>query len=149
MSKGLGYTNFPSPCRCGYTLDLETRRRRVRGIDEKELLSKTIIVRDDHYPLFLPYFGNHHERLPVGSMSRGGSVSFTSHVGKPLTERLWQDITERLAADRVLVYRYGDGEWTLGWGPGTVIIHLDPNDLVKDIEFYPYWQSRKYQLAGD
>jgi hypothetical protein len=96
-----------------------------------------------HHHEFLPYFGNHHEETPPPDKTRGGGVEFGEHFGKPLTKRLWDDLTTCLMVRRILIYRPGDGEWTLGWGSGTCIIHLDDKDLVKGIEIIPYHPCRR------
>lgn len=85
---------------------------------------------------FVPYFGNHHEYLPEPTCRRGGSVSFRRHLDEPLSEALWTDITERLGAKKLLVYRRGDEMWLLGWGSYTCIVHLHEDGRVRDIDWY-------------
>ena len=97
------------------------------------------LKRTDHDPRFLPYVGNHHETLPPSECHRGGFFNPDDHRGKPLTERLWEDLTERLHACRVLVYPDDNaGEWPIGWGSGTAIIRLDDGEAVREIEWAPY-----------
>lgn len=86
---------------------------------------------------FLPYFGNHHKQLPGSDGRRGGAVSFKRHLDKPLSAALWEDITERLCASRVLVHRENDLQWTLGWPGSTCIISLNGDGAVDDIEWFP------------
>ena len=93
--------------------------------------------RPDHDPRFLPFLGNHHKSLPPIDTQWGGGVSFRSHLGKPLTESLWIDITERFCCTRLLVYPCGEAMWLLGWEPGTCIIILDDEENVRDIDINP------------
>jgi hypothetical protein len=95
------------------------------------------LKRADHDPRFFPYLGNHHEYLPRPGCTRGGGVSLASHMGKPLTARLWEDVTERLQAAKLLVYGPGfNEEWTIGHLCVTVIVRLDDNEMVDDIVLY-------------
>lgn len=97
-----------------------------------------------HDSRFLSYFGNHHKLLAPSNIKRLGMVSFAKHFGKPLTAELWEDLTERLCANQILIYRHNAEMWTLGWWPGTCIIHLDAAGMVADIEWAP-----REPLAGN
>lgn len=86
---------------------------------------------------FVPYFGNHHRSLPPPESRWGGSVYFRDHLDRPLSDRLWEDITTRLGAKKLLVYQHGDEMWLMGWGAYTCVVHLGEDGTVRDIEWYP------------
>lgn len=88
---------------------------------------------------FVPYFGNHHEGIARCKWQYGGGVSFKRHIGRPLSEALWEDLHERLMMTRLLVYRHDDSRWCMGWGAGTAIVDLDEAGLVADIDWHPYY----------
>lgn len=87
--------------------------------------------------LFLPYFGNHHKTLPAPPWRQGGPVSFTAHLGKPLSQALWDDLLQRLGARTLLVYRAGDAPWAYGWGGYTARVFLDRDGKVAEIQWHP------------
>jgi hypothetical protein len=87
---------------------------------------------------FLPHIGDERKMIAKSPVQRGGSVSFAEHLGKPLTERLWEDLYERLLCVAINIYGPGfDEQKTIGhmWGPGVWIL-LDGNYLVKDIQYH-------------
>jgi len=86
-------------------------------------------------PRFTPHMGNNLVGIRT-LIRRGGAVSFAKHLGRPLTPELWEDVTERLGAMFVRVYRPNSEEWTDGCSD-TCIIRLDNEGLVRDIEWHP------------
>jgi hypothetical protein len=97
------------------------------------------LKRTDHDERFFEYLGNHHKPLPEPTGAWGGGVGFTDHIGKPLTAGLWQDITGRLLAHRLLVYGPGfNTMWCVGWGGGTAIVMLDKDELVENVLWFPH-----------
>jgi hypothetical protein len=84
-----------------------------------------------------PFFGNNHEKLPWPDVYAGGSVRFHRHVGRPLSQELWEDLVHRLLVTGMCIYRPNDGMWTVGWGSGHIIIHLDDKDNVKSFDYFP------------
>lgn len=77
--------------------------------------------------------GNNHEMFDRQSLSCGGPVSFTRHIGKPLSPELWKDLMLRLCLPKLRVYAYRSEQWTDG-KHSTAVVYLDANDLVRDIE---------------
>lgn len=87
---------------------------------------------------FLPvdwerFRGNNHERLQC-DWRKLGLVSFARHLGKPLSEELWDDIVHRLGVSRLRVYSHNQEQWTDGVG-SCAIIMLDENRNVSDIQY--------------
>jgi hypothetical protein len=83
-------------------------------------------------PAWWAVMGNNHQHIRT-ECKRGGSVSFAYHVGKPLTDRLWQDLTERFCVRQIRVYKHDQSQWTdapssCAW------IHLDETGNVRDIQ---------------
>src|SRR4051812_27551195 len=85
-----------------------------------------------------PYFGNNRNPMVISPITRGGSVSFRKHIGKPLSQELWEDLVHRLHACGLCIYKEGSSEWLLGWGRGHCLIHLDGAGSVFDISWNPY-----------
>jgi len=89
-------------------------------------------------PDWTPYYGSNHKRLPdIQGMKFGGGITYKSHLGKPLNDRLWQDILYRMNVTSLWIIKDGQSEWCLGRGPGSMTIYLDENDLVEDIYYVP------------
>ncbi len=86
---------------------------------------------------FIIYFGNHYLFLPPPETRRSGSISFRHHLGRRLSDTLWEDITELLGASKLLVYRHNEGMWTINWGPYTCIVLLNEDGTVHDICWNP------------
>ena len=86
-----------------------------------------------------PHMGNNHLRLPFPpSATFGGAVSFRRHLGKPLSQALWDDLRYRFGCTHFCVYRHNEMQWTMGWGAGHVTINLDESDNVFDVQVVPY-----------
>lgn len=78
------------------------------------------------------FYGNNHECLEDHGISAGGGVSFSEHLGKPLSDKLWIDLTMRLRLRFLRIYRYGDAQW-LDAIHGA-IIYLDKEGFIDDIK---------------
>lgn len=78
--------------------------------------------------------GNNHERLET-SWRNHGSVSFTRHIGKPLSEDLWVDLVHRLCVKSLRIYKNQE-EWTDGVS-SCARVYLDANDNVTEISYTP------------
>jgi hypothetical protein len=88
------------------------------------------------------YMGNNHEKIPRSHCFKFGGVSFKEHLGKPLSEKLWEDLTGRLQINSLCIYKPGDGVWYIDWGSGHASIDIDENGLVKDIDYSPYMKGK-------
>jgi hypothetical protein len=84
-----------------------------------------------------PYFGNNHNKLPCPDVWAGGGVRLSRHIGRPLSQQLWEDLVHRMMISGLCIYRPDDGRWTLGWGGGHMIIDLDDEDNVADFYYFP------------
>lgn len=82
--------------------------------------------------------GNNHENMAPPTLYRGGSVSFKRHLGRPLSDALWEDLRHRFGMTGLCIYGLNDSQWTMGWGSGHVIITLEENGDVDDIRVNPY-----------
>jgi hypothetical protein len=80
--------------------------------------------------------GNHHRRL-VCTGRMGGPVKFAEHLGKPLSDRLWDDLVHRLKVGHLAVFRPGEAEWTLGRLGNHAVVRLDENENVRDVAYWP------------
>lgn len=97
------------------------------------------------------FMGNNHVRIAYTGRSFGGSVSFERWLGMTLAQTserrgwwdgLWRDLIYRLQISGLCVYKYGAGQWTLGWGPGHCIIELDEQERISDIHYTPYGRPK-------
>ncbi len=91
-------------------------------------------------PKWHPYWDNNHVRIAMPQHGCGGHVSFKDHLGKPLSNHLWEDLMHRLQIRGLCIYTENMAQWCLGWGEGHAIIHLDMTGNVTDINFSPYWR---------
>lgn len=87
-----------------------------------------------------PHFGNNHIVLPPVDVLCGGMVDIASHIGKPLSQRLWEDLRHRMCVTRICIYLDDQEQWCLGWPPGTALIECDVDGLVTSIKFNPVRQ---------
>lgn len=84
-----------------------------------------------------PFMGNNHNTLKLShEMTYGGGVSFKHHLGKPLTQGLWDDLVYRLKLRHFRIYRHDETQWTIGCSNGA-IINLDKDGSVSDIYIQP------------
>jgi len=88
-----------------------------------------------------PFFGNNTNDIPFPTIVAGGSVSFKKHIGKPLSQALWEDLIHRFCINGLCIYGPSDYEWTIGWPDGHCTIYLDENKNVDDIHLKPYGVS--------
>lgn len=84
------------------------------------------------------YFGNNHIEIYPPNIYIGGSVSFKNHLGKPLTQSLWEDLIHKFTINGLCIYRPFDEVWKFEWMNGHCRIYLSANDVVEDIEITPY-----------
>jgi hypothetical protein len=103
---------------------------------EKMMAQQDAIKKEASIPRWDEYRGDHHNSIPDPGIMQGGSVSFTRHIGKPLSKELWFDIVFRLRGFNLRVYPEGGSRWTDTWDNCTVWV--DENDVVKDIEYKPH-----------
>jgi hypothetical protein len=83
-------------------------------------------------------FGNNSKAIELPTTLAGGSVSFKRHLGKPLSQELWEDLIHRFCINGLCIYRPNNLQWTIGWQDGHCIIELDEKDNVDDISISPY-----------
>jgi hypothetical protein len=86
-------------------------------------------------PAWWAVMGNNHHRIR-SECKRGGSVSFASHLGRPLSASLWHDLTERFELTCIRVYKVNQSGWTdapskCAW------IYLDESENVWEICIAP------------
>lgn len=86
-----------------------------------------------------PYFGNGARQMPRPDVKRYGMVSFAQHLGKPLSQSLWEDLIHRFCISGLCIFRPGDMQQTIGHGPGHCDIWLDEKDCVKDVLVSPHF----------
>ena len=93
----------------------------------------------DYYcaPDWKRFMGNNHERIKRADSKWGGGIRIGRHIGKPLTQDLWDDLVYRLGINEMRIYRPNDGQWTMGFLGTGVFLYLDANDLLQDIHYYP------------
>ena len=83
------------------------------------------------------YRGNNYKKIPPPDVIAGGGIRFKAHIGKPLSQRLWEDLIHRLRISGLCVYHHNDMQWTVGWPPGHCCIYLDEYEKVDDIYYSP------------
>ena len=87
-------------------------------------------------PDWTPYYGCNHKRLPEVNSTYGGGFNYKSHLGKPLNDRLWQDILYRMHVTNLWILKDQE-EWTIGRMRGAMTVYLDKDDNVEDIYYVP------------
>lgn len=92
-------------------------------------------------PRWQHFYGFNSIRIPNFGMKWGGGVSFKEHLGKPLSPRLWKDLTMRIQAEWIQIYRPNDTIPCVATSYGQVNIHLDDEGNVKDIYYTPHWRK--------
>lgn len=100
-------------------------------IDLKEDKSFTDIPKWDLFR------GNNHKTIRNHYWIKGGSVSFTDHIGKPLSDRLWKDLFCRLCITGLRIYKNDEEQWCDGHFNGYCIVDLNEDETVADIHLYP------------
>lgn len=90
-----------------------------------------------------PYFGNNNVSIQKPDVFAFGSVSFAKHIGRELSQELWEDLIHRMCIKGLCIYKPNDTRWCIGWGGGHCIICLDNEDKVKDVEYQPKFHSCK------
>ena len=86
----------------------------------------------EHFPApWADYYGDNHAPV-VPRTRRMGSVSFASHLGKPLSSCLWEDLVERFGMVRLRVFYENEFRHTDSWS-GRASITLGADGNVKDI----------------
>lgn len=84
-----------------------------------------------------PYFGNNSISIPKPDIIAGGCVSFKKHLGKPLTQELWNDLIHRLKITGLCIYRFNDFQWLCKFPSNHYLVYLDENDNISDIKIFP------------
>lgn len=85
-----------------------------------------------------PFFGNNSVKIQRPDIFAGGAVSFDRHIGKPLSQGLWEDLIHRLIISGLGIYRYNDSQCCIGWSEGKCIINLDEKENIEHMYFWPY-----------
>lgn len=83
---------------------------------------------------FLPFGPDNQERLqpPAG---RQGHAHLGRHLGRPLSRELWDDVTLRLRAHSLVVFRPGDPQPEVVWWE--CCLFLNEQGCLVDIWFDP------------
>jgi hypothetical protein len=84
---------------------------------------------------WLPFFGNNRNKL-TQCCRRGGCFNFANHYGKPLSNQLWEDLTERLGCTYLKVYRWDQHEYIDNEMTPVAKIYLDEDKNVRDIAIH-------------
>jgi hypothetical protein len=66
----------------------------------------------------------------------GGGVDFGSHIGKPLSDRLWRDLVFRLQPVVLEVRRANEEEKPIGRGGNYVKIYVEPDGITVQTIIY-------------
>lgn len=102
----------------------------------------------DNNPEWNLFMGNN--QIQIGSCQNRwmGFVDLGVYIGKTLDEAcsprlghwagLWRDLMSRYAINGLCIYRYNNGQWTVGWGPGHCNIELDQDNRIERILIVPY-----------
>ena len=77
------------------------------------------------------FMGDNHNTIYC-AWRKGGSISFARHLGKPLSQELWDDLIFRLGISKLRVYKHNQGGWTDSVS-GLCRVYLDSNSDVMDI----------------
>ena len=83
------------------------------------------------------FMGNNHEHIKAPNSTWGGGFKVGRHLGKPLTQELWDDLVYRLGIREMRIYRPNAAQWTIGIMGTGVFLYLDDNDLLCDIHLNP------------
>jgi hypothetical protein len=112
-------------------VDLQKRHGCLRQLSAREGIALSDIPR-----AFRPFFQERPQPLCSVYQHRG-PVRFAQHIGRPLSNALWSDITDALHARYLQVtYDYPFNEL----GPQTVVIVLDRDtNRVKEIVYQPWY----------
>ena len=86
---------------------------------------------------WMSYYGNNCIQIEKPKVWAGGGVSFTEHIGKPLSQRLWEDLMHRLLITGLCIYKPDSVIWTTDWMGGHCCLFLDANENVKHIYYIP------------
>lgn len=77
-----------------------------------------------------------HESIDDNLPRRCGGFRFGRHVGKPLSQRLWEDLVHCFNARSLWIIAENEAVWTIArLGPGaTIYIDAHGSDIVQDID---------------
>ncbi|NJL70099.1 MAG: hypothetical protein HC888_00190 [Candidatus Competibacteraceae bacterium] len=89
-------------------------------------------IEEAETPKWEMFFGNNNYTVEDHGVGAGGLVSFKKHLRKPLSPKLWVDLTMRLRIKRMRIYRPGSFCWLDC--PVGAIITLNEDDNVVDIQ---------------
>ncbi len=87
--------------------------------------------------------------MPGGGVYRGGAVCFGAHIGRPLTDQLWEDLNDRLCVTNLRIYFPEEDMWMDCVGPGGCTILLTADGIVKDIMYNPRFPRRIRRNTAD
>ncbi len=89
------------------------------------------------------YRGNNLKVIDPPSMYLPRTIVFAKLLGKPLNQKLWEDLIYCLQIRGLCIYTPADEPWEVGWGQGHCCIFLGEDSTVKDIWFVPYKREEK------
>lgn len=115
----------------------------VEGLAEQKIDPKMFELSKANWD---EYRGNNHKKIPHPNVYAGGGVDLGSHLGKPLSQRLWEDLVHRMVISGLGVYGYNDMQWCVGRPEGYCIINLDENNNVWKIYVVPYQSDLRQSI---
>lgn len=84
------------------------------------------------------YFGGKERGMPRVGIRKGGSIKFAQHIGRGLTQQLWDDIVFRLQPSSLEIYVDGaETKGSAGKSNAMVIWLQSDGRTVKDVEWFP------------
>jgi hypothetical protein len=83
------------------------------------------------------FMGDNRRDIETPTRRFGGAVSFASHLGKPLSRELWQDLMFRLQVRQLCVIRPNDEVKTVAPLVRAAFVQVDEQMNVTDVEYWP------------
>ena len=95
---------------------------------------------------FQPYVGDNHNIIPINGIMRGGFVRFHSYINQLLSDKLWEDLTERFHFVKMRIYHKKDFRWCDCPGHDAIYFILDDDYKIIDMMMtgpLPLWRDKK------
>lgn len=107
--------------------------------EEVDAMHQRAAERDERCkPNWAGFMGENDNQVPDYGGRRGGALHVAGHLGKPLSDRLWEDAIQRLQVRKLSVFRPGDMESTaMSLIYPVLHIYLDEAGNVRDLAYWP------------